>query len=423
MFNPTRTVGPEPDKIMFAMPFDVKTLRTGEQFDFTAFYHDVCVPLVRDDCGMEPVRVDGIYGTQGVLDSVWRAMQQAGIVVVDFTACSANVALEFGWALLLGKRIVLITQEPEDIPTDVRGLYRYLTYSKDYQAMNHMRTELELQLKAVSKELAQEMAPMPMQNTSVTSVPARVIFADTDYLVVQDDRGRRGVLGNGDVDYARVINDMRRKYPIGSVLDGAFAVDPIRGDMRYSLLCGQSDPWPALVRNFPPGKPFHSRVENVNERAGVFVRLENGVNGLVPADQFGSALPAIGTEVEVSVTRIDEQRRRVSLRLLKVAAGQTRVASDSATQGWEGYGSVVKAVPERDGRGGFLLLRLPNVTRPAMMLVRDMSEDLRADLNDGQVEFGEEILVKVIEVNPARERTLLRELPEPDETEEEQPKE
>ena len=119
MFNPTRTVPPEADKIMFAMPFDRKTLRTGEQFDFTAFYHDVCVPLVRDDCGLEPVRVDGIYGTQGVLDTGWRAMQQAGIVVVDFTACSANVALEFGWALLLGKRVVLITQEPEDIVSNM----------------------------------------------------------------------------------------------------------------------------------------------------------------------------------------------------------------------------------------------------------------------------------------------------------------
>src|SRR4051812_43061831 len=103
MFKPLRTISPEPGRVFFAMPFGLKTATPGaEPFDFDAFYHDVCVPTVAGDCGMVPLRVDSIYGPQGVLDAVWRTMQQAEFVVVDFSAKSVNVAFEFGWALLLG---------------------------------------------------------------------------------------------------------------------------------------------------------------------------------------------------------------------------------------------------------------------------------------------------------------------------------
>ena len=175
MFKLTRTMGPERGKVFFAMPFGTKEVN-GVPFDFDAFYHDECVPVVRDDCGMEPVRGDEIYGSQGVLETVWRAMQQADLVVADFTARSPNVALEFGWALLLGKRVILLTQDPDDIPTDVRGLYRYTEYSQNFKHMRRMREDLALNLKEMSQEPAEEMALMPMMpmvRGSMTSVPAR----------------------------------------------------------------------------------------------------------------------------------------------------------------------------------------------------------------------------------------------------------
>jgi hypothetical protein len=43
-----------------------------------------------------------------------------------------------------------------------------------------------------------------------------------------------------------------------------------------------------------------------------------------------------------------------------------------------------------------------------------MTEDLRADLDNRQVDVGEEIYVEVIQVNEDKDRVLLRELPEPE---------
>ena len=79
---------------------------------------------------------------------------------------------------MLGKRIIVLAQEPEDIPTDVKGLYRYIPYSPMFTDMQRMRTELALQLKALSEEPAEEMALMPMPGGGRSWVPTRVIFVD-----------------------------------------------------------------------------------------------------------------------------------------------------------------------------------------------------------------------------------------------------
>lgn len=415
VFKPLRTLGPEPGHVFFAMPYGVKPISPGvDPFDFDAFYADVCVPTVAEDCGMVPLRVDGIYGPQGVLDAVWRTLQRAEFVVVDFSGQSANVVFEFGWALLLGKRIVILTQRPEDIPTDVRGLYRYITYSPNYADIMRMRKELTLQLQALAQEPAEEMAPMPMPGGGRNSVPARVISVDREYVVVQDDRGRRGVMGGADVDYTRMISNMSSRFKVGDRLDGAFVVDPMRSEMRYTLIGGETNPWPILVSRYPVGTTLRTKVHNVVANVGVFARVEFDVNGMIPIEQFQGPPPAPGTELEVTVTRMDGEQRRIALRLNRVLdrpaqAGPTPL---SVLPGWSGVGRVVKAVPEADGRGGYILVRLPAATRPAMLLARDMTEDLRLDLNDGHLDVGEEIDVEVVSVDQARNRVLVREVPD-----------
>ncbi|MFX0576256.1 hypothetical protein [Nocardia nepalensis] len=419
MFKLTRTMGPEKGKVFFAMPFGTKKVGAGD-FNFDEFYADECVPIVRDDCGMEPVRGDEIYGSQGVWETVWNGIQQAELVVVDFTARSTSVVLEFGWAVVLGKRVVVLTQDPEDVPTDVRGIYRFTEYGESYKAMKRLREELALQLKTMREQPAEEMALMPMpmpDGGSMTSVPARVIVAMPDYVVVQDDSGRRGVMGNDDVDYARLIKDMSRRFPVGTRLDGAFVVDPLRKEMRYTLTGGEINPWPLLARRFPPGTPLHQRVTNVVAGVGAFVHVDRGINGLVPAAQFNGELPQPGTELAISVVRIDEHRRQVALRL----NGAVRQASTArfAELGWSGDGEVTRAVPEQaDHKGGFILVRLPVADRPAMLLAKDMTDDLRHDLNNGHVEVGEVITVEVTMVDARAGKTLLREVPEEDAAEE-----
>ena len=75
---------------------------------------------------------------------------------------------------------------------------------------------------------------------------------------------------------------------------------------------------------------------------------------------------------------------------------------------------MTRVIPEGDGRGGFILLRVAGMQRPVMLHCTSMSEDLRADLKDGFVEMGEEISVEVIKADRRANKVLVRDLPDPD---------
>jgi hypothetical protein len=93
----------------------------------------------------------------------------------------------------------------------------------------------------------------------------------------------------------------------------------------------------------------------------------------------------------VIVTRLDAEQRRIALRLKNVVGrpAQPGLVPILVSPGRRGTGRVVKAVSEADGRGGYVLVRLADGTRPALLLARDMTADLRLDLNNGHVEIGE----------------------------------
>ena len=151
MLKPERTHSPESGVVFFAMPFGQKSVADRENCDFDTLYRSGFAPAVQA-CGMKPERLDDLYGPQGVLELIWRAIQRAEIVVIDFSFRSANVTFEYGLAWSLGKRIIALTQDEDDIPSDLRGLNRYIHYSQYFADMEQMKSELTLQLKALREE-------------------------------------------------------------------------------------------------------------------------------------------------------------------------------------------------------------------------------------------------------------------------------
>lgn len=418
MLKPERTHPPESGVVFFAMPFGSKAASGGEPCDFDTIYSSAFAPAVQA-CGMKPERLDNLYGPQGVLELIWWAIQRAEIVVIDFSLRNANVTFEYGLAWTLGKRVIALTQNPDDIPSDVRGLNRYIRYSQHFADIERMKRELTLQLEALRDEPAEERAPMPYSTTGMTTIAAsaNIVTVTPDYALVQTDDGRLGVLRNGDVDYTRFITDMTRRYAVGDRVDGAFLIDPQRGEARYTLLAGQTNPWTVLAPRFQVGTIFTGVVRKSLDKVGAFVGLDTNVNGLVPASGISEPRPRVGDSIEVVVTKMDPANRRVTLRLHARPESSSRTPV-GATQslprvGHQAYGTVVRVKPERDGRGGYILLDLPDYPRSAILLAQHMSEDLRTDLNNEQVELGEEIYVEVAKVEESDNKVLLRELPEP----------
>ncbi|MFI7553853.1 S1 RNA-binding domain-containing protein [Micromonospora sediminimaris] len=403
-------------RLFFATPWGKKELPDGSVFDFDAFYENE-LKATAEAAGFTPVRADNIYGPQSVMAPIWRGIQQAEIVAIDFTLRNPNVAMEYMMAMLIGKRCVYLTQDPDDIPTDVRGRLRYIRYSDRYQDVSRMREELRNQLIAIRSEPVVEMALVPMAAGGTDPVPATVITVTSEFAVIEASGGRRGVLGNADVDYNRIVPDMTRLYSIGDRVTGAFDVDT-GGGMKYTLLAGIPNPWPRLRTEFPSGTTISGTVLRTRDGIGAFVEVGYGIDGLIHTSTLAGRILFAGDQVVASVIRVDSDRRRISLTLDRVvsAAGPAAPVAVPAAglaefrPGQRLEAEVVKVV--RQGDGGYLLVQLPNRRKPAMLHSSAMSPELREGLVDDDIEVGEILDVEVLRIDTVRDRITVRDLPE-----------
>jgi len=425
MFRLTRTLMAEAGRVFFAMPYGTKRVtEDGEPFDFDSLYQKVFVRAAQE-CGMTPDRADHIFGTTiGTLDAVWDGIQRAEIVVVDFTIRSADVALEFGWAMALGKRMVVLTQNRDDIPTDIKGRIRPLVYSLDGAGGVDLMVGLEQLLQTTSEQVVTENRLDPILSDPITEVrPATVITVAADHAVVDtEERGPRRfcVLGDRDVTYTKRVRDLSKVVRAGQRLNGAIVTD-INGESRYSLLIDRPNPWPAIAADFPEGKTFHSHVANFASGVGAFVQVAGGVNGLIRGVRDSSAALPAGAEVEVEVLKVDTDNRRVDLRLCRVLTAPVPLSSaepipagDYPAVGHRVNAQVMTVRPE--GRGGYLLLRLEGEARwpLAMLHCTRMGESMRHDLNNGHIERGQVIPVEIVEADPLHHRIKVEDITEQD---------
>jgi predicted RNA-binding protein with RPS1 domain len=394
-------------------------------FDFDEQYQDHYVPVI-ESIGMTPVRADTLYSDETITGNVWCGLQEAEIVAIDLTGSNRNVMIEFAWAYLLGKKLIPLTQCRSDMPTDLPGL-RYIHYSPLVKDQARAEAELAKQLKVLADEQGGERRLVPLETSTIRPVTARVVSTAHEHVVVEAEKGQFGVLGTADVEWGRLISDMAHRFSVGDVLNGAF--ETTDGYTRYTLLAGQNNPWHAIAAEFPPGRTFTGKVVNLIDNVGAFIRVGHGVNGLVPTSSLQACGPVdIGTELNVGVARLDVQARRILLRPitgngagggagrpagLRPVTASADVTGDLPRVGDRVDAEVCRVAPEAGRSGGYVLVMLPGMLRPAMLHCTQMLNDLREDLNNGELQAGDLVYVEVIKVDARLGKVQVRDLGEP----------
>ena len=99
-------------------------------------WEQVLKPAIQE-IGMLPIRADDLYG-QNIMEDVWQSLLQASIVICDTTGRNPNVFYELGIAHTLGKKVLLLTQNIEDIPFDLRAL-RHIEYKITISGGNELK--------------------------------------------------------------------------------------------------------------------------------------------------------------------------------------------------------------------------------------------------------------------------------------------
>lgn len=91
--------------------------------------------------GMECIRADELWEHSTIIQDIVSIIDRAAIVVCDCTNKNANVFYEAGIAHALGKEVILITQNKNDIPFDLQQ-HRYIHYLGNSEGLAGLTRDL-----------------------------------------------------------------------------------------------------------------------------------------------------------------------------------------------------------------------------------------------------------------------------------------
>src|SRR4051812_48320589 len=141
-----RNYWPQPGNCFVMMPYGEKELREGRPFNWDEHYKEVIERAVAE-VGMRATRADEIYGSMPLLDRLWQGIQEAELVIADLTGRSPNVLYEVGLAHVIGKRILILTMYPDDIPVDL-AQFVHIRYSAEGRGLLQLDRDLKNNIEA-----------------------------------------------------------------------------------------------------------------------------------------------------------------------------------------------------------------------------------------------------------------------------------
>jgi len=117
--------GTRPKAFVFVlMPFD-------ESFRDV---YEVGIKAACKDAGAYCERVDEQIFVESILERVYNQIAKADVIVAEMTGRNPNVFYEVGYAHALGKQVILLTQNSEDIPFDLKH-YPHIIYGGKIAAL------------------------------------------------------------------------------------------------------------------------------------------------------------------------------------------------------------------------------------------------------------------------------------------------
>ncbi len=121
--NTNLATAPKPF-IFILMPFES---------DFDDIY-ELGIKAACTDSGAYCERVDEQLFEGTILDRIYNQISRADFIIADMTGRNSNVFYEVGYAHALNKRVILLTQNDEDIPFDLKN-YPHIIYSSRITAL------------------------------------------------------------------------------------------------------------------------------------------------------------------------------------------------------------------------------------------------------------------------------------------------
>jgi small subunit ribosomal protein S1 len=228
-----------------------------------------------------------------------------------------------------------------------------------------------------------------------------------DFGVFVDLGGVDGLLHISDLSWGRISHPsevVQLDQEIEAVVIG---VDKENERISLGLKQKTSSPWENVEQRYPIGARVKGKVVNVMNY-GVFIRLEDGIEGLVHISEMSwtkrlthpSEMLNLGDEIEVVVLSVNKQKQEISLGLKQTEANPWTIASQKYP-----IGTIVTAVVHSLTNFGAFVEIEKGID--GMIHISDMSWTKKYSHPSEILQKGQEIKCVVLEVDEEKRRISL----------------
>ena len=197
-----------------------------------------------------------------------------------------------------------------------------------------MVLNIETESKRISlgmKQLHQNPWDLVSENYPVGSIIEGKIKNITDFgIFIGIEEGIDGLIHVSDLSWTERIKHPTEKYAKSDTIQ-AVVLKIDRENERFSLGIKQlePDPWMAALNNYPGGAIVEGSITNVTD-FGIFVQLEEGVEGLVHVSEISKekvttpvGMYNVGDKLKVKVINVSSKDRKIGLSIKALDEGSS----------------------------------------------------------------------------------------------------
>ncbi len=229
-----------------------------------------------------------------------------------------------------------------------------------------------------------------------------VVMADYGAFV-EIAAGVEGLIHVSEMSWSQHLRSAQDFLKVGDEVEAVIlTLDRTERKMSLGIKQLKEDPWQSIDTKYPAGSTHHAKVRNFTN-FGVFVELEEGVDGLIHISDLSwtkkikhpSEFTQIGAEIDVIVLDIDKDNRRLSLGHKQLEENPWNVFETVFTEGSVHEGTIIELLD----KGAVIQLQygVEGFATPKHLVKQDGSN---AQLNE-KLDF------KVIEFNKDSKRSIL----------------
>jgi small subunit ribosomal protein S1 len=224
------------------------------------------------------------------------------------------------------------------------------------QTINVVVLDFDKDKKRISLGFKQ-LQPHPWENIQDkypvgTKIVGKIVSL-TDYgAFVEIEKGVEGLIHISEMSWTQHIKHPSQVVSMGQMVEAVIlSIDKDAKKASLGIKQLEPDPWLNLMQKYPVGSRHKGAVRNLTN-FGVFVELEQGVDGLVHISDLSwtkkirhpGEIVKKGDEIEVVILNVDVDQRRISLGHKQIDDNPWDKFGDSYSVGTEIEGKIVRII-------------------------------------------------------------------------------